>query len=298
MAEENIMESSWQPERDFIRWSMRDSGRLSHAQFRVMLSIMTRMNISTGISFPSRKTIAEDSGVNIKTVDSSIAIAKNLGLLHVESGGFSKANQYSVGNELKKFHWESINPPVRDASMSPVSGASCSPMSGEGMVPLTGDLTYKDNVQIRTKDKPQPPTIPQPTLFEPEPNSSDREEIDELLAPGSGVPIAVVPWLKIFDLYNEMAKNLGIPKLSLLTASRKSHAKARIKEHGLENFLKVLLMPIHSEFLAGKTPASGGYKVFRATFDWLMNPNNFVKVLEGKYTDEKEVEEIEKHHAL
>ncbi|AWE74359.1 phage replication O, N-terminal -containing domain protein [Pseudomonas aeruginosa] len=38
-----------------------------------------------------------------------------------------------------------------------------------------------------------------------------------------------------------------------------------------------------SPFLMGKVPGRNGAKPFRATFDWLIAPSNFVKVVEGNY---------------
>lgn len=38
-----------------------------------------------------------------------------------------------------------------------------------------------------------------------------------------------------------------------------------------------------SAFLMGEGEGRDGAKPFRATFDWLIKPSNFVKVVEGNY---------------
>lgn len=82
---------------------------------------------------------------------------------------------------------------------------------------------------------------------------------------------------KIIDLYHQFCKDL--PKVQVLNKNRKSSIKVRLNEHGLNNVTKVFQMAGVSKFLIGENE-----KNWHATFDWLMNPSNFVKVLEGNYT--------------
>lgn len=92
---------------------------------------------------------------------------------------------------------------------------------------------------------------------------------------------------KIKDAYNEiLGDKLG--KCRDLTAQRKKHIKARINDdkkrldpEWWSNYFKAVLQ---MDFLIGNSapnPATG--KVWLASLDWLINENNMVKVLEGKY---------------
>lgn len=83
---------------------------------------------------------------------------------------------------------------------------------------------------------------------------------------------------KIFNEYNRLCLNL--PRMTTKTEKRKAHVKARLKEHGLAKVQKMLTMAAASDFL-------GGYNnnAWKANFDWLFLPTNFVKVLEGNYTN-------------
>lgn len=56
---------------------------------------------------------------------------------------------------------------------------------------------------------------------------------------------------------------------------------ARIKQYGIEQVIRAIESVPNSSFLMGKTK-----KQFKLTFDWLVKPNNFPKVLEGNYLDE------------
>lgn len=55
--------------------------------------------------------------------------------------------------------------------------------------------------------------------------------------------------------------------------------KKRILDYGVDEVLNAIRNVGDSPFLMGKTGK------FRATFDWFIRPNNFIKVLEGNYAD-------------
>lgn len=91
-----------------------------------------------------------------------------------------------------------------------------------------------------------------------------------------------VDYEKLKTCFNdELSKqNAIIPKLASVTDKRKHAINARVKEHGKEALLKVIKNAAASAFLNGRNNRS-----FIASFDWLMKPNNFIKVLEGNYDD-------------
>ncbi len=81
---------------------------------------------------------------------------------------------------------------------------------------------------------------------------------------------------KIIDIYNDVCLNL--PKVQKLTKQRISALKARMKEYSLAQIGDVIQNTADSNFLNGKN--NRGWK---ADFDWIINPNNFIKILEGNY---------------
>lgn len=87
-----------------------------------------------------------------------------------------------------------------------------------------------------------------------------------------------IPYSEIVMLYNTLAEG-KLPQVTKLNDSRRKAIKARWNEgHRLEAFKKVFEKAVTSDFLLGKT---GG--TFRAGFDWLLNPNKFLRTLEGQY---------------
>lgn len=71
--------------------------------------------------------------------------------------------------------------------------------------------------------------------------------------------------------------------------TRYKSLKARIKEYGLENMLKAIDSVKTSDFLKGQNKNN-----WIITFDWLIKPNNFTKVLEGNYLNRTEKFPIQK----
>lgn len=102
-------------------------------------------------------------------------------------------------------------------------------------------------------------------------------------------PQTATPQL-IADLYNEILGD-RLPIVKAVTPQRAKHIRARIAEDATkrksalwwETFFAVVQQ---SDFLTGQTV---GYseRTWRANFDWLINPNNLIKVVEGMYDDEQ-----------
>lgn len=95
-----------------------------------------------------------------------------------------------------------------------------------------------------------------------------------------------VPYSKIVDLYHEICTSL--PRVKALSQSRKGYIKARWQEHPDMEFWKEFFSEVEScKFLTGKADYKDR-KPFYADLEWLTRPNNFLKVLEGRYQDKEE----------
>ena len=89
----------------------------------------------------------------------------------------------------------------------------------------------------------------------------------------------------IVDLFNNTLP--GLPQVAMLTKDRKAKINARWNESDVHQDLcfwaDFFALVGESEFLMGQGEGRNGGKPFRATFDWLIAPSNFVKVVEGNY---------------
>jgi uncharacterized protein YdaU (DUF1376 family) len=99
------------------------------------------------------------------------------------------------------------------------------------------------------------------------------------------------PHQKVIDLFHELLPEL--PKVIVWNKTREGLLRARWKEaaaekkwksqeEGIEHFREFFGFVRKSKFLMGKT-AVNGRRPFECELEWLIRPNNWVKVIEGKY---------------
>jgi hypothetical protein len=88
-----------------------------------------------------------------------------------------------------------------------------------------------------------------------------------------------VPYQAIVDLFNKSLPEL--PTVKIITDKRKKHLKARWNtSHKTSNIFwwaDLFSRIRESDFLMGRKTD------FQASFDWIINPANFVKIVEGNY---------------
>lgn len=87
------------------------------------------------------------------------------------------------------------------------------------------------------------------------------------------------------DFFNsEMdAQGAIIPRIKSLGKTRRTHVEARCREHGKEALAQMVRKAARSNFLNGQNKRG-----WKATFDWLILPTNFPKVIEGTYDNTTE----------
>ena len=90
-----------------------------------------------------------------------------------------------------------------------------------------------------------------------------------------------ISYEKILNLYNECCPSL--PRVTKITDARKKLINARLKDYSEEELEKAFKESEASDFLTGRNGKWGG-----ASFDWIMNTNNIVKILEGNYRNKEE----------
>jgi hypothetical protein len=68
-----------------------------------------------------------------------------------------------------------------------------------------------------------------------------------------------------------------------ISEKRKASIRARIREHGRDTFTEMIRRAAGSNFLKGENA-----KQWKATFDWMIKPNNFQKIIEGNYDNKNQ----------
>lgn len=77
--------------------------------------------------------------------------------------------------------------------------------------------------------------------------------------------------------------NLNLSTIKSIQNTRLKLLNARIKDYGIDGVLQAINYIKESSFLKGQNN-----KNWTITFDWLIKPSNFIKVLEGNYTDKED----------
>ncbi|MBU0821867.1 MAG: YdaU family protein [Gammaproteobacteria bacterium] len=116
---------------------------------------------------------------------------------------------------------------------------------------------------------------------ERQPGDDDQDSGNRL--PGNGTPPC--PHQAIVEIFHKALPEL--PAVVLLNDTRRKHLQARWRDSPVHQdtqfWVDYFLMVKQSKFLMGQAAGRDGGKPFKATFDWLINASNFVKVIEGNY---------------
>lgn len=89
----------------------------------------------------------------------------------------------------------------------------------------------------------------------------------------------------VIELYHTLCPKMS--KVQVLNKSRKGYINARISEFGIEKVTQVLRIAGESDFLNGIND-----RAWKADFEWVMRPENFIKVMEGKYSKQEQVKKL------
>lgn len=86
---------------------------------------------------------------------------------------------------------------------------------------------------------------------------------------------------KVVDEWNKL-QQFGIQPVVRMTARRTQMLKARIREYGMDKVMEAIEKVKKSDFLTGRK------KDFIINFEFFINPNKFIKILEGFYDNRDE----------
>jgi hypothetical protein len=80
----------------------------------------------------------------------------------------------------------------------------------------------------------------------------------------------------VLNSYHSLCPKMS--KVEVLNETRKGYISARVGEFGIEKVIETIRKAGESDFLNGKNE-----KIWKADFEWIIRPTNFVKIMEGKY---------------
>lgn len=83
--------------------------------------------------------------------------------------------------------------------------------------------------------------------------------------------------------FNETMNGTKIPKIQKMTDIRKANLSLRCKEHGKKKVMEVIKTVPVTPFLCGDNEMG-----WTANYDWIFNPKNFLKIMEGNYNEQRD----------
>lgn len=88
-----------------------------------------------------------------------------------------------------------------------------------------------------------------------------------------------VPYHEVIDMYNDIC-SLRLPKVIKVSDARRRRIKSRFADgYTIEDFRTLFKTAVETPFLCGENSRN-----WAANFDWLIEPGNMLKVLEGIYS--------------
>lgn len=178
----------------------------------------------------------------------------------------------------------------RESSMrtSGKTSANAAVASAQAQTPYPEDFDKSLFEEAEREARSFPEPLPEPPALPPiEPPASTPAKPKMAYPP--------CQYEKVVELYHTNCK--GLTRVLVLSDARKRTINARWREFCKEDDLKTVQEALDgfdwyfkeaakSRFLMGfSNPGPGRDRPFKADFDWLMRPNNFLKVCEGKYAN-------------
>lgn len=180
-----------------------------------------------------------------------------------------KANQRPTESEPNEYVYENENVYDNDCKETPLTGSKEKPAPADFSSQASVDNSRKDAAADAAGLYGDPSNPPCPAGEETPP-------------PGSAPPPSPrIDYIAIMNDFN--ARFAGrLPGVSRMTDSRRAAVKARIAECGPDSVTAVFDAIAASPFLCGANDRN-----WRADFDWVFKPRNYVKILENNYKNLK-----------
>jgi hypothetical protein len=230
---------------------------------------------------------------NILTLESEMAWMKIIFKMHLSG----KQSIYKISTKSLQILWKSSTEKVFEILEELNFNEICEIKEVQGGYEFTCRRIKKENeiseirsdaVNTRYKDfekgKKTPATKPLQTNYKKSTkhvqitdydNDNESDYENEVKSKDDIVINTKIDFQKIVEVFNSVC--VEIPKVEKITKPREAAIAARVKEYGFEKIGDVFRLASESDFLNGRK------KDWKASFDWIMNPTNFQKILEGNY---------------
>lgn len=87
--------------------------------------------------------------------------------------------------------------------------------------------------------------------------------------------------LEALNAYTEMASRCGLPQIRIFNNTRKRKLSSLLKNYGIQIWHEALVKIENSDFCTGRKSK------FKADFDFIIQPQAYIRLLEGRYDNER-----------
>ena len=131
------------------------------------------------------------------------------------------------------------------------------------------------------------------TYRQPLPPIINNKEINILASGGARTreeEVANKDFDEIISFFNQQMKGKGIQQVAIITSERRQAFDRLVSQTGVnkDTLKQAIKNAAESDFLNGKGP-----KGWVASFDWMMMPQNFQKVLENNYRNKPVIQQVQ-----
>lgn len=201
----------------------------------------------------TREEIGEICGVSVRKVTEMLNKLEEFGLIERQRQGLGKPNKIYV-NSFTNVRIPAFEPELQGSHTGDADSALLDSTDLHSSNTDISNTDISNKKLLCTSDEAHADTDAVKNTF----TSSMKQEI--------------------IDVWNSIDSE-HVANIVSINHNRAKSVKARIDEHGYENFLKAIENVKASKFLKSGT--------FGFSFNWFIKPNNFVKVLEGQYNKQR-----------
>ncbi len=131
------------------------------------------------------------------------------------------------------------------------------------------------------------------TYHRPLPPNINNKEINIIASGGARTreeKVANKDFDEIISFFNQQMKGKGIQQVAIITSERRQAFERLVSQTGVnkDTLKQAIKNAAESDFLNGKGP-----KGWVASFDWMMMPQNFQKVLENNYRNKPVIQQVQ-----
>lgn len=229
-----------------------------------------------------RSEMSECLGISEGTAKTKIQELMEEGLLEEVRQGMGKPNRlYLYTPTDEEFSREKADADEKRAKNTEETAENARPAKIEVQEPKESPFMTRENCDSRLSKT----RIHDSRKLRPNKNNKNKNNINNKR--DGSTPVARLSngdLNRIMNHWNLIAGSVGVPKIIGIDKKTERYRSlcARVDAFGVESVLKVFDDVGRQEFLHGKNQ-----KGWTATFDWVLKPANFQKIMEGNYRDKK-----------